>query len=137
MCTNLVNGFVKQMGHEELMPIAFKFDDDKTVLCADPKAQLIGDFGDPAEVDAYLTSLVLWNGQSMYDTISNSAWREIPVTYIYTTADATVPHVYQTTMVEQLEAAGRPVKTHELATGHCPNLTATDDVVDVIKQVAV
>jgi len=76
-----VAGKVTDMGHEALMPIAFDFADDKTVLCRDPKAQLIGEIaGDrEAEVEPYLASLVRWNGQCMYDSISHCAWRQVPV----------------------------------------------------------
>lgn len=129
-------GLVKEMGHEELMPIAFDFADDKSVVCRDPKAQLIGTDGDEAEVQAYLDSLVLWNGQCMYDSITKTAWRDIPVAYIHTTADMTVPHDYQKHMVAQMEAAGNTVKTFVLETGHGPNLTATDGVVAAVKEVA-
>ncbi|OAQ84652.1 alpha/beta-Hydrolase [Purpureocillium lilacinum] len=102
-------GKVTDMGHEALMPIAFDFADDKTVLCRDPKAQLIGEIaGDrEAEVEPYLASLVRWNGQLPFD--------------------------YQKSMVALLEENSRKVKTFELATGRCPNLTAT--VVNVINQV--
>lgn len=119
------------------MPIAFKFDDDKTVLCADPKALLIGDDAKSDELQPYLDSLVLWNGQCMYDEITSAAWREIPVTYIYTTKDITIPVDYQKTMVANLEENGRSVKTYTLNTGHCPNLTAAEQIVDILKEVSV
>jgi hypothetical protein len=39
----------------------------------------------------------------MYDELTCAvAWREIPVSYIYTTPDMTVPLVYQESMVEYL-----------------------------------
>ncbi|VUC28998.1 unnamed protein product [Clonostachys rosea] len=128
-------GKVKEMGHEELMPIAFDFADDMTVLARDPRTQLVGECSDDVEVENYLNSLVLWNGQCMYDKIEHCAWREIPVTYIYTLNDMTTPIDYQKSMVAVMEAAGCVVKTHELATGHCPNLTATRDLVDILKGV--
>lgn len=46
----------------------------------------------------------------------------------------TVPLDYQKSFVEGMEKTGRPVRTFELATGHCPNLTATDGVVDAINK---
>ena len=123
------------MGHEALMPIAFDFADDMTVLCRDPKVQLVGEGVEEQELEAYLATLVRWNGQGMYDGIKNCAWREIPVTYIYTTADMTVPLDYQKSMVALLEEQGRKVKTSELATGHCPNLTTTNELVAAINNV--
>lgn len=124
------------MGHEELMPLAFDFADDMTVVCRDPKTQLIGEHPDEKEVEEYLGSLVRWNGQCMYDPIAHSAWKEIPVTYIHTINDATVPLDYQKSVVRLVEGTGKKVKTYELETGHCPNLTATAAVVEIINEVA-
>lgn len=123
------------MGHEALMPIAFDFADDMTVLCRDPTAMLIGEGADAKALEEYLALLVRWNGQCMYDTISHSAWREILVTYIYTTTDMTVPLDYQKSVVALVEKQGRNVQTYELTTGHCLNLTATDSLVDIINKV--
>lgn len=124
------------MGHEALIPIAFDFADDQTVLCRDPKTQLIKPGAEGAEIEEYLSSLVRWNGQSMYDSISSTAWKEIPVTYVYTSEDMVVPLDYQKSMVDHMKENGRQVKTFELTTGHCPNLTATDELVDIISRVA-
>lgn len=130
-----VAGKVKEMGHEALMSIAFDFADDMTVLCRDPKGQLVGAGADEQELETYLSTLVRWNGQGMYDSVSNCAWREIPVTYVYTIGDMTVPLDYQKSMVALLEEHGQKVNTFELATGHCPNLTATNELVEVIDKV--
>ena len=129
-------GKVKEFGHEHLLPLAFDFDDDDSCLNRDPKTLLIGPGADDVEVDAYVASLVRWNGKSMYQEITNCAWRDIPVTYIYTSQDMTVPLDYQKSMVEGMQAEGQVVHTFELATGHCPNLTMTQEVADIIMRVA-
>ena len=72
----------------------------------------------------------------MYQAITHCAWREIPVTYIYTKEDMTVPLDYQKSMVERMQAEGQAVKTFELGTGHCPNLTMTQEVLEIVMQVA-
>lgn len=127
---------VEEFGQEDLIPLAFDFADDKTVLCRDPKAQLIGNTTLPeAEVDAYLQTLVRWNGKCMYDRIKYTAWKESTVSFIQTTLDMTVPFDYQVSMVEVMRKAGKDVKTFELATGHCPNLSATSEVVDAVKKI--
>lgn len=131
-------GKVKEFGHEHLLPLAFDFADDNTVLNRDPKTLLIGDAPgvDEAEIDNYVNSLVLWNGTTMYQELSHCAWKEIPVTYIYATKDMTVPLDYQKSMVEEMRKQGREVDVAELETGHCPNLTATTGVVDIVNKVA-
>ncbi|KAK8130830.1 Alpha/beta hydrolase fold-1 [Apiospora sp. TS-2023a] len=132
-------GKVKEMGHEHLLPLAFDFDEkDNSVVCRDPKTSLIGD-GDGAgtdEVEAYLASLVRWNGTCMYQAISKCAWQEVPVTYIYTSLDMTVLFDYQKSMVEMMRKEGQKVATVELRTGHCPNLTRTQEVAGVLSKVA-
>ncbi|KAK7942911.1 alpha/beta-hydrolase [Apiospora aurea] len=111
---------VKQFDHEQYMPVAFDFDaEDNTVVCRQPRATLIGDGqegeADEAEIEAYLSYLVRWNGTCMYQPISHCAWREIPVSYIYTSGDMTLPLAYQESMVETLRKEGREVATVELS----------------------
>ncbi|KAI0003191.1 Alpha/beta hydrolase fold-1 [Xylariaceae sp. FL0662B] len=126
---------VKEFGHMDLVPIAFDFAEDDSCLNRDPKTLLVGPGPDDAETEAYLKTLIRWNGKCMYQTLENCAWLEIPVVYIYTTADMTVPFDHQKNFVEGIEKTGRKVQTFELATGHCPNFTATDGVVDAINKV--
>ena len=97
---------------------------------------LVGDTMLPvAEVNEYINTLGRWNGQGMYDRIENAAWRDVPViSYIQTTQDVTVPLVYQQSMVEVMQEAGREVRTVEIETGHCPNFSATSEVVDAVKK---
>ncbi|RYP56308.1 hypothetical protein DL769_009939 [Monosporascus sp. CRB-8-3] len=125
-------GKLKEFGHEHLLPIAFEFAEDDSCLNRDPKTLLVGEGVDAAEVDAYVSSLVRWNGKCMYQEVAKCAWGETPAAYIYTSADMTVPLDYQKDMVQKMEAEGQRVQTVELATGHCPNLTMTKEVVDAI-----
>ncbi|KAI0438672.1 alpha/beta-hydrolase [Xylaria telfairii] len=126
---------VKEFGNEDLVPLVFDFADDKTCLFRDPKGLMIGPGVSDAEVDEYLTTFVRWNGNGMYQASEHAAWRDIPTSYIYTTTDMTVPLAYQQNIVEGLEKAGRKVQTFTLETGHCPNLTATEDVVEIVEKV--
>lgn len=114
---------VEEFGHSDLMPLAFDFADDRTVVSRDPKMLLVGDvpkLPDP-DVDAYLATFVRWNGQGMYDKISRTAWRGIPTSYILVTRDMTVPLDYQRSMVELMRREGCEVRTFEVESGHCPN----------------
>lgn len=129
-------GKVKDMGHEHLIPLAFDFADDDTVISRDPKTLVLGPGLSDLETDKYLGTFVRWNGKSMYQPISRCSWREMPVTYVCTTNDMTVPLDYQKDMIEKLKASGTPVDTVEVATGHCPNATATAEVFEAIKKAA-
>ncbi|KAI5863660.1 alpha/beta-hydrolase [Durotheca rogersii] len=126
---------VKEFGHIDLVPVAFDFAEDGSCVSSDPKTLVVGPGRDEAETEAYLNTLVRWNGKCMYQPLEHCAWREIPVAYIYTTADMTVPLDYQKNFVEGMEKAGVKVQTYELATGHCPNFTATEAVVAVVDKV--
>lgn len=127
---------VEEFGHGDLMPLAFDFADDKTVVSRDPKLLLVGATTLPeAEVNAYINSFVRWNGQCMYDKISKVAWKRIPTSYIYTTKDMTVPLDYQKSMVEIMRKGGREVSTFEVESGHCPNFSATSHVVDIVQRI--
>ncbi|CAN8106196.1 unnamed protein product [Discula destructiva] len=97
---------------------------------------IVGSGPSDEEVEAYLKTRIRWNGKCMYEASEHAAWREIPVTYIYTTNDSTVPLAHQQSFVADMEKAGRKVRTFELATGYCPNFTDTDGVVNAIKTIA-
>ena len=129
-------GKVKEFGHEHLLPLAFDFAADDSCVNRDPKSLLIGPGVEDGEAESYVGSLVRWNGKSMYQAVEHCAWKQIPVTYIYTSRDMTVPLDYQKSMVERMRAEGQAVRTFELATGHCPNITMTREVVDIVAQVA-
>lgn len=95
-------------------------------VLADPKSLIVGPGSyAEAELEKYVGTFVHWNGRVMYEPLEHCAWREIPVAYVYTTADMTVPHEYQKSFVQGIEREGLKVRTFELVTGHCPNFTAT------------
>lgn len=131
---------VKHHGHEELMPLAFDFADDMSCVSRDPRTLLIGaDSGFPnIEIEEYISTLVRWNGQCMYQSLNTerAAWRDIPVTYIHTAKDMTIPLDYQKWFVEEMRKEGIKVQTATLETGHCPNFTAADNVSKIVENVA-
>lgn len=126
---------VKEFGNMDLVPLAFDFADDGTCINRDPRTLLIGPGSSDAEIDSYIKTWARWHGNVMYQPGEHAAWREIPVTYIKALADMTIPVHYQQHFIEEMEKAGRKVQVFELETGHCPNLTATDGVVDVVNKV--
>ncbi|KAG8163942.1 hypothetical protein KVR01_005860 [Diaporthe batatas] len=125
---------VKEFNNMDLVPLAFDFADDGTAVSRDPKTLIIGPGPSDAEIEAYLKTWVRWHGNCMYQASEHAAWRDIPVAYIKTTADMTVPVHYQQHFIEEMEKAGRKVEVFEVAAGHCPNFTATDDVVNAVNK---
>lgn len=126
---------VKEFGNMDLVPVSFHFADDGTCVSSDPKTLLIGPGPSDAEIDAYLSTWVRWHGNVMYHASQHAAWREISVAYIKALADMTIPVNYQQHFIEEIEKAGRKVQVFEIDTRHCPNLTATEDVVDAVNKV--
>ena len=126
---------VNEFGHGALMPLAFDFADDDTCVHRDPANILVGPGLSEAETAHYVSLLGRWNGKGMYQKIKKAAWREVPVTYILTSQDMALPPDYQKSMLEKMKADGKPAEIVEVKTGHSPQATATDEVVDVISKV--
>ncbi|KAL9057100.1 MAG: hypothetical protein Q9162_002534 [Coniocarpon cinnabarinum] len=131
---------VREFGHEDLMPQAFDFAEDMSVLSRYPKLLIVSPPEGNAEMDQeandYIATFKRWNGNCMYQDIQHCAWREIPVTYVETSNDMTLPLDYQKSMVKNMEEAGRRVDVVLLETGHCPNLTMTKEVAQIVENVA-
>ncbi|KAL4766872.1 alpha/beta-hydrolase [Aspergillus nidulans var. acristatus] len=126
-------GMVKEMGDEALIPIAFDFADDGTVLDRDPKNLLVGPGLSDSELEEFVDSLVVWNGSAMYQDIENCAWREdVGVSYVCTSNDMTVPLKYQQVMIERMMEAGKDVEAFQLETGHCPQITLPRELGDIV-----
>jgi pimeloyl-ACP methyl ester carboxylesterase len=109
-----------------------------TCISRDPNTLLVGETELPAvEVDEYVANLVRWNGQAMYQplTTARAAWRDIPVTYIHTTKDMTVPFEYQKYFVDEMRKEGVKVQSAMLETGHCATFTAAKEVADIVERV--
>lgn len=129
---------VDEFGHMDRISMALGFDEDQSCVPNYPKESLIGepyvDQLTSEELKTFIDSLLRWNGKCMYSSIVNTpAWRDkVGLSYIYTADDLTVPVEYQKSMVDLMEKEGKVVETVELQTGHSPNLTATDEVVDAV-----
>ncbi|KAI0389102.1 alpha/beta-hydrolase [Xylariaceae sp. FL0594] len=132
---------VEDEGDQDFMDIAFPQTDkdkgdEKTRFPADPYGYVVGAAPEGADVEAYVKTWVKWNGECMYQPSTHAAWREMPVSYIFTTKDSTVPIGYQQGFVEKMKQNGRKMEhTIEIASGHCANFTATQEVVDAIVKI--
>ncbi|KAK7742226.1 hypothetical protein SLS62_010777, partial [Diatrype stigma] len=126
----------KEFGNLENMPLVFDMAEDQTVVPRDPRMLfgLRGPGVEDAEVEDYIKTLCRWHGKAMFQPLEHAAWREIPVVYIHTTSDISIPTVEQQNMVKTLEEAGRKVQSFTVESGHCPNFIATQGVVDAINK---
>ncbi|ROW11898.1 hypothetical protein VPNG_04903 [Cytospora leucostoma] len=123
---------------EKALELKLNFEEDGYCTMAAPREQLINNVSDDAEAAAYISTLVPWNIKCAHQPLSHCAWKEIPVTYIHTINDKTLILESQRLMVERLKEHGlRDPLVITLGTDHCAHLTATDVVVDVIKNAIV
>ncbi|KAJ4407473.1 hypothetical protein N0V82_009914 [Gnomoniopsis sp. IMI 355080] len=129
-----------EFGKLENVPLVFDMAEDHTIVLRDAPLTmgLRGPGIDEAEIEAYVKTLCRWHGKGMMQPIQKAAWREIPVAYIHTTTDLSIPTPEQQNMVEgvdkALESTGRRVQTFTVESGHCPNFSATQGVVDAINK---
>lgn len=125
----------EEFGNMDIIPLAFDIADDMTAVTRDPRGAFVDPGVNDSDAETYLNTLIRWNLKCLYQRIKHAAWREIPVKYIYTTADMMVPLHYQQNVVEGVEKAGVKVQTFELSTGHCPWLSDPKRVVDIVDKV--
>lgn len=126
----------ESMGTSNSLKGRLKLDikDDGNCTMADPRGQLINNLSDEEAASAYIATLGPWSLKCMRQPLSHCAWKEIPATYIHTTKDETLRLASQQVMVKRIRESGlEDLTTLTLETDHCPHLTATDDVVGIIK----
>ncbi|GKZ32208.1 hypothetical protein AbraIFM66950_001418 [Aspergillus brasiliensis] len=130
---------VSQFGHDALMPMAFDFAEDGTCVDRDPRGLLVtpGPEEEEEEVEWYLGTLQRWNGKCMYQplTTERAAWRDIPVTYVLSTRDMTVPVDYQRWMVKMMREEGAEVEDIELDSGHSLDFSRAKEVAEIVDKV--
>ncbi|KAI1436486.1 alpha/beta-hydrolase [Xylaria sp. CBS 124048] len=124
-----------EFGTMHLVPYVMDVADDGTSLKRDPKASMFGPAPDETAVEESVATLVRWNGNVLYEAPEQAAWREIPITYISSTLDMTLPLDYQLNMMEGVEKAGRRIRKYELVTSHCPHVTETERIVEIVNEV--
>ncbi|KAJ5714571.1 Alpha/beta hydrolase fold-1 [Penicillium malachiteum] len=125
---------VEEFGQTNLIPLAFDFADDQTCISRHPRDLLVGPGLSDEDLESYVKLLVRWNGKGMYQTLKHCAWRKIPVTYILTTKDMTVPLDYQKRMVLTMEAEGCEIQQFTLESGHCANITHVEEVAKIVDE---
>lgn len=130
-------GKFSEFGNLEALPVIMDRAEDHTAVLIKPTwfLGLEGSGLEETEIEAFLKTLARWNGAASVQPLEKAAWREIPVTYIHTLNDGSILFPEQQSMTSAIEKAGRKVQTFTLDTGHSPNLTATQDVVEIVNKV--
>ncbi|KAJ5884365.1 hypothetical protein N7504_011937 [Penicillium tannophilum] len=126
---------IEELGDMNLVPLAFDIPEDNSCVSRDPKTLLVGPGLSDEEMENYLGCWERFNAKALYQPLTHCSWREIPITYIFTTNDMTFPMRYQNHMVGGMEAEGREVQKFTLETAHCPNITQPEELAKVIEQI--
>jgi hypothetical protein len=73
---------------------------------------------------------------SFDSTITNSGWKDVPVSWMLTLMDFIVPTEVQRKYIETIEKeTGKKVDVHELQTGHGPATTAPEKVAEIVVKI--
>ena len=126
---------VREMGDESVIGAAIDVADDGSCMSTDARVLLFGDVADEGEAAALVRTLSPANFDCLEAKVRFAAWEHIPVTYVHTTRDMTLPARYQRRMLEKMARAGAEVEVVELETGHAPYVTKMEEVVQVIENV--
>lgn len=126
---------IEELGDMNLVPLAFDIPEDSSCVSRDPKTLLVGPGLSDEDMEEYLGCWERFNAKALYQPLTHCSWREIPITYIFTTNDMTFPMRYQNHMVGGMEAEGREVQKFTLETAHCPNITQPEELAKVIEQI--
>ena len=141
-----ISWLVELFGDQEETARSFRIEADGSSTINDPATIMVsggeGEGGEETptaeELARYLDGLVPWNAAAMGQGAGEAVWREVEPVFVYCWRDKTLKPRYQRYMVEEVveKELGRKICTFELATGHCPNLTRTREVVGIVDQVA-
>ena len=106
-----------------------------TFLCEPPIQLFYGDV-EPNLAKRMEGLLVRQSGRAMADTVTHTAWRFIPTTYLKTTQDQVLFPGWQDRQIQAVRDGGVEVKVETFESSHSPFLSMPDAVVDVVMRVA-
>jgi pimeloyl-ACP methyl ester carboxylesterase len=125
---------VSEMGNADLIPVAFDIAEDGSCFPKNAELGLFEAFSD-AERTKLMLTLSRANIKIMEDKVQYEGWRDVPMTFVFTTKDLTCPAHYQQRMLDKIQAKGVVVDIIKLDTGHSPYLTMTEECVQIIDAV--
>jgi alpha-beta hydrolase superfamily lysophospholipase len=104
--------------------------DDGSCFPVDPAAMFLGD-AEAADIEAALPHLVR-SPLSAFNTLpEGDCWKKLPVTYVHTSKDDSVPRPYQDIMIGRAEKDGAVIKKEDYDTCHSVFVTKQKEMVDL------
>ena len=124
-------GIVKEAGMDHLWSQFVDNAEDGSTFPKDPVLLFFGGV-EKEVVDKALPQLVRTPMSAFTAETKGSAWRSVPVTYVFTQQDYSVPRVYQDIMVEKARKEGVVLRTEDYETSHSVFITKQQEMVQVV-----
>ncbi|KAJ0424605.1 alpha/beta-hydrolase [Aspergillus carlsbadensis] len=106
--------------------------DDGSTFPVDPVLLFLGDV-DEDKVEAAKPHLVRSPLSAFHAETVGDAWRRLPVTFVATTKDYSVPRVYQDLMLKRVEGEGVGIRFVDVDTAHSCFISREEEVMDVVE----
>ncbi|MCJ1252158.1 hypothetical protein MMC30_009397 [Trapelia coarctata] len=130
-----VFGIVQEAGMAHLWPQFVDSAADGSTFPKDPVLLFFGGV-DKAVVDTALPYLVRSPMSAFTAETTGSAWWRVPVTYVFTQQDYSVPRMYQDIMVEKVRQERVLLRTEEYETIHSFFITRQEEMVQAVVKAA-
>ena len=124
-------GIVKEAGFWGRWGQVVDIGDDGSTFPKDPRALILGGLNEDDQ-DLCVKKLVRFPGEALETEITETPWKYIPTTYVYTELDRCVPLVYQDMMMKRVKEAEVEVREERFNCGHVVFMTHTEEIVGVV-----
>ncbi|KAJ5579971.1 uncharacterized protein N7459_005956 [Penicillium hispanicum] len=129
-------GIIREAKFDHLWDRYLDTAEDGTSVFKDPGLALFSGNADAQVVDAALASLVPFPESAFHCPTAGSSWRTVPTTYVSTTKDYTVPHIYQEIMLGRVREEGVEVKIVTYHADHSLFITMEKEMVQTALEAA-
>ena len=124
-------GIVKEAGVWDRWSSVIDVREDGSIFPEDPKSLVLVGL-DEADQEVYAKRLVRFPGEALEMEITETPWKYIPTTYIYTAMDRCVPSSYQDIMLKRVKEAGLEIRREDFSCAHMVFLTHTHEMVAAV-----
>lgn len=130
-----VSSVVEEAGMMHLWSQFVENADDGSTFPVDPVLLFLGGV-DQDRVQEALVHLVRSPMAAFMAPTEGDAWRRVPVTYVLTQEDYSVPRVYQDIMIRKVQEDGVKPRLLDYKTAHSIFLTMEEEMVKVVQEAA-
>jgi len=89
------------------------------------------------EGEAWIKRFPKHSAVSFAGELTYAGYKDVPVSYLYCEEDLCIPPEIQRAEIEMMEKeSGNKVNVTSIKSDHCPNITATQEIIDWILDVA-